>query len=44
LIGLTRSSGEKFEFLGETDLAQASVTRLSEKSRLVWCVVLAQAR
>ncbi|QCE03162.1 hypothetical protein DEO72_LG8g1184 [Vigna unguiculata] len=44
VVGVTRSSGESVEFLGESDLAQASVTRLSEKSRLVWCVVLAQAR
>ncbi|QCE14235.1 hypothetical protein DEO72_LG11g1234 [Vigna unguiculata] len=44
VVGLTRSSGERFDFLGESDLAQARVTRLSEKSRWVLCVVLAQAR
>jgi len=35
VVGVTRSSSESVEFLGESDLAQASVTRLSEKSRLV---------
>jgi len=44
IVGLTRSSGERFDFWAKSDLVQASVTRLSENSRLVLCVVLAQAR
>jgi len=41
VVGLTRSSGERFDFWAKCELAQASVTRLSESLRLVLCVVLA---
>jgi len=41
VVGLTRSSGERFDFWAKCELAQASVTRLSESSRLVLSVVLA---
>jgi len=43
-VGLTRSPGDRCESWAKCNLAQASVTRLSECSRLVLCVVLAQAR
>ena len=43
-VGLTRSPGERCDSWAKCGLAQASVTRLSECSRLGLCVVLAQAR
>ena len=40
-VGLTHSSGERFDSWVKCDLAQTSVTRLNESLRLVLCVVLA---
>jgi len=40
-VGLTRSPGERFDSWAKCDLAQVSVTHLSESSRLVLFVVLA---
>ncbi|QCE03157.1 hypothetical protein DEO72_LG8g1179 [Vigna unguiculata] len=42
-VGFTRSPGERRDSWAICGLAQASVTRLSECSRLVLCVMLAQA-
>ena len=43
-VGLTRCPGGRFDSGAKCGLAQASVTRLSESSRLVLCEVLAWAR
>ena len=43
-VGLTCSPSERCDSWVKCDLAQASVSRLSECSKLCLCVVLVQAR